>query len=454
MYSMGELMKKQDAVSSVVVHDVTTLGVNTDATRYARMGWLIVLFGVIGSIVWAMMAPLDKGVPVSGTVVVASNRKAVQHPTGGIVAEIMVKEGDKVKEGQVLLRLNDIRNKSEAEISRTQYFNARTTEARLAAERDGKDSIVFPKELEEAKKDPRVASNMSLQTQLFHSRRSAMQSEMGAVDENIAGLKSQLRGIEESRENKKVQKKITQEQVDSMRELARDGYVARSRLLDLERTMAQLNGAIAEDTGNIGRTKRQISELELRVSQRRQEFQRDVRTQLGEVRKEADSLAERLVSQNFDQANSDVKAPVAGTVVAMTVFTKGGVVSGASKLMEIVPEADELEIEGMVPVHLIDKVHAGLKVDLTFPAFNQNTTPHIPGVVVNVSPDRFTDERNGAPFYKMKTKVTKDGLKLLAKNNVISGMPVEMFVKTGERTMMSYLLKPLLDRARTSLTEE
>lgn len=451
---MGELVKKQEAATSVVVHDVRTLGVNTDASRYSRMGWLIVLIGVVGSLAWAMLAPLDKGVPVSGTVVVASSRKAVQHQTGGIVAEILVKEGEKVKEGQVLLRLNDIRNKAEAEISRTQFYNARASEARLTAERDGKDSVVFPNELEEAKKDPRVAANMALQTQLFYSRRSAMQSEVAAVEENIAGLKSQLRGVEESRENKKLQKKITQEQLDSIRELTRDGYVARSRLLDLERSMAQLNGAIAEDTGSIGRIKRQVSELELRLIQRRQEFQRDVRTQLGEVKKEADSIAERLVSQNFDQANTEVKAPVAGTVVGMTVFTKGGVVSGGSKLMEVVPGDDELEIEGQVPVHLIDKVHAGLKVELTFPAFNQNTTPHIPGVVVNVSPDRFVDEHNGAPFYKMKAKVTKEGLKLLAKNNIISGMPVEMFVKTGERTMMNYLLKPLLDRMHTSLTEE
>jgi membrane fusion protein, protease secretion system len=141
-------------------------------------------------------------------------------------------------------------------------------------------------------------------------------------------------------------------------------------------------------------------------------------------------------------------------VVGMTVFTKGGVVGAGAVLMEIVPRADELVIEGQIPVHLIDKVHAGLAVDLTFPAFNLNVTPNIPGIVVNVSPDRFTDERNGAPFYKMKAKVTKEGVKLLAKNNVISGMPVDMFIKTGERTMMNYLLKPLLDRVHTSLTEE
>ena len=451
---MGKLVKTQTAVTDVVVRDAAAMGINTDPGSYAKLGWIIVVVGVFGSLLWASFAPLDRGVPISGTVVVATNRKAVQHQIGGTVTEILVKEGDKVKEGQVLVRLNDIRAKSEAEISRTQYFSARASEARLTAEREGKKTIAFPKELEEAKADPRVAANMSLQSQLLFSRQFALQNEMAAVEENIAGQKSQMHGTEESRENKKLQKKITQEQLESMRDLAKDGYVARSRLLDLERTMAQLNGSIAEDTGNIGRIKRQIAELELRRTQRQQEYQREVRTQLSDVQKEANALNERLTSQDFDQAGNDVKAPVAGTVVGMAIFTKGAVVSSGFKMMDIVPAGDDLEVEGSIPVHLIDKIHAGLKVDLIFSAFNQNTTPHIPGIVINVSPDRLLDERTGQPYYKMKAKISPEGIKMLAQHKVISGMPVEMFVKTGERTMMSYLLKPLLDRARTALTEE
>lgn len=451
---MGKLVKTQTAVTDVVVRDAAAMGINTDPGSYAKLGWIIVLVGVCGSFLWASLAPLDRGVPVPGTVVVATNRKAVQHQIGGTVTEILVKDGDNVKEGQVLLRLNDIRAKSEAEISRTQYYSARASEARLTAEREGKKTIVFPKELEEAKSDPRVAANMSLQSQLLFSRQFALQNELAAVEENIAGQKSQMRGTEESRENKKLQKKITQEQLESMRDLAKDGYVARSRLLDLERTMAQLNGSIAEDTGNIGRIKRQIAELELRRTQRQQEYQREVRTQLAEVQKEANALNERLTSQDFDQAGNDVKAPVAGTVVGMAIFTKGAVVASGFKMMDIVPAGDELEVEGSIPVHLIDKIHAGLKVDLIFSALNQNTTPHIPGIVTNVSPDRLSDERTGQPYYKMKAKISPEGIKLLSHHKVISGMPVDMFVKTGERTMMSYLLKPLLDRAATALTEE
>jgi membrane fusion protein, protease secretion system len=165
-------------------------------------------------------------------------------------------------------------------------------------------------------------------------------------------------------------------------------------------------------------------------------------------------LEERLASQDADRASTDVKAPVAGIVVGLMVFTNGGVVQPGAKMMEIVPGEDELVIEGQIPVNLIDKVKAGLAVELTFSAFNQNTTPHIPGIVVNVSPDRLTDERNGAPYYKMKAKVTPAGKKMLAKHQVQSGMPVDMFVKTGERTLANYLIKPLMDRVGSALREE
>jgi protease secretion system membrane fusion protein len=160
------------------------------------------------------------------------------------------------------------------------------------------------------------------------------------------------------------------------------------------------------------------------------------------------------VSQDFDRASQEVKAPASGTVVGLSIFTVGGVVAGGFKMMDIVPTDEELVIEGSIPVNLIDKIQSGLKVDLVFSAFNVNTTPHIPGIVTNVAPDRLTDERTGEPYYKMKAKVAPEGVKLLAKYKVLSGMPVDMFVRTGERTLMNYLLKPLIDRAGSAMSEE
>ncbi len=450
---MMKLLKSTEA-TEVVAQDVTKVDVDTDPSRHARLGWLIVLLGIGGFLLWASFAPLDKGVPMSGTVTVSSNRKVVQHQTGGTIEDILVKEGDVVKAGQPLVRMNDIQAKSAFEIARVQYFNARAVEARLIAERDGKKAIEFPAELQSAKDDPRVAGNIALQTQLFTSRQSALQSELAAVNESIAGLKAQVHGLQEGLESQKQQQVFLKEQLEGMRDLAKEGYVARNRLLDLERTYAQINAGISENIGNIGRSQRQIAELTLRRVQRQQEYQKEVRSQLSDVQKEAEALANRLKSLDFDLQNVVVKAPVDGVVVGLNVFTRGGVIPGGFRMMDLVPADDPLVVEGQVPVHLIDKVHANLPVELIFAAFNQNETPHIPGMVTQVSADRLIDEKTGAPYYKVQAKVTPEGAKLLKAHQVRAGMPVEIFVKTGERTMMSYLLKPIFDRANMALTEE
>jgi protease secretion system membrane fusion protein len=446
---------KNDA-AEVVSHDVAPLEVNTDARAYSRLGWLIVLLGVGGFLLWALLAPLDKGVPLSGTVAKESNRKSVQHQTGGTVQRILVRDGDVVKAGQVLVRMNPVVAQSAYDMTEGQYLTARATEARLLAERDGQGRIRFPDQLEKRRNEPRVAEMMALQNQLLTSRRGSLQNELGAVDESIAGLKLQVQGLQESRDSKKEQVRLLKEQLDGMRDLARDGYVARNRLLDLERTYAQLAGAISEDIGNIGRSQRQVIELTLRKSQRVQDYQKEVRTLLADTQKEAEALGARLEGQQFELGNVEVRAPVDGTVVGLAVFTQGGVVPAGFKLMDIVPSGDPLIVEGQLPVNLVDKVQPGLKVELIFSAFNTNRTPHIEGEVVNVSADRSVDERTGTPFYKVRVRVTPNGARQIAQHqlNIIPGMPVELFIKTGERTMMNYLLKPVFDRARSALSED
>jgi protease secretion system membrane fusion protein len=443
-------------VAEVVSHDVTPLEVNTDARSFSRIGWLIVVLGVGGFLLWGLLAPLDKGVPLSGTVAKESNRKAIQHQTGGTVKEILVKDGDVVKAGQVLVRMNGIVAQSSYGTSEVQYLTARATEARLIAERDGLKTIKFPAELEQRKNEPRVADLMSLQSQLLMSRQMSLQNELGSVDENIAGLKEQIRSLEESRDSKKTQMGFLKEQLDGMRDLAKEGYVARNRLLDLERTYAQLSGAISEDIGNIGRSRRQVLEMTMRRAQRAQDYQKEVRSQLSDVEKEAEALAARMEGQKFELDSVEVKSPVDGTVTSLAVFTQGGVVPPGFKMMEVVPTNDPMVVEGNLAVNLVDRVHPGLKTELIFAAFNANKTPHIEGEVEEVAADRTVDERTGNPFYKVRVRVTPAGQKKIAANhmNVRPGMPVELFVKTGERTMMSYLFKPLADRAHSAMSEE
>ncbi|HEY1042801.1 MAG TPA: HlyD family type I secretion periplasmic adaptor subunit [Telluria sp.] len=451
-----KLIEKDSLATDIVAHDVSPSTVNTNDGGYRKVGWMIVLVGFVGFMLWASLAPLDKGVPMSGMVAKESNRKQVQHLTGGTVDDILVKEGDRVKAGQVLVRMNSVQAKAQSDVTSAQYFAARAAEARLIAERDGMASVPFPPELQPYKNDPRVIENMALQKQLFASRKDALRMELSALDENVAGLKMQIEGMQASRTTKKEQLAILKEQLDNIRELAKDGYVPRARQLDLERTYSQLSGASSEEIGNIGRAQRQIAELAMRRSQRMQEFQAQVRAQLADVQKEANALAGRMSAEDYALANVEVKAPVDGIVMDLEVFTRGGVVSPGFRMMDVVPAADALIVEGQLPINLVDKVHPGLPVDLIFSAFNQSTTPHIPGEVTTVSADRLTDPKTGAPYYDVKVRVTPEGLKKLAdrKLQVRPGMPVELFVKTGERTMMNYLLKPLFDRATVSLTEE
>jgi protease secretion system membrane fusion protein len=451
-----KLIDNNARVADVVTHEVTPVEVNTDARSYARMGWIIVLLGVGGFLLWALLAPLDKGVPLNGTVAKESNRKAVQHLTGGTVQQILVKDGDVVKAGQVLVRMNPVVARSAFEMSEAQYLAARATEARLVAERDGQHAIRFPRELLDKKDDPRVVEAMRLQEQLLSSRQGSLRDELAGVDESIAGLKMQIQGLQDSRQSKKEQMDLLKEQLSGMRDLAKEGYVARNRLLELERTYAQLGGAISEDLGNIGRSERQVAELTLRKAQRRQDYQKEVRTMLSDTQKEAEALAARLQAQRFELSNVEVKAPADGTVLNLAVFTNGGVVGPGARLMDIVPTDDPLVVEGQLPVNLVDKVHAGLKVEMMFSAFNSNRTPHVEGEVEQVAADRTVDEKTGAAFYKVRVKVTPKGQKMIAAHHldIIPGMPVELFVKTGERTMMNYLMKPVFDRATSSLSED
>jgi protease secretion system membrane fusion protein len=444
--------KTQDVVSQ----DVVPLEVNTDARSYARMGWLITLLGVGGFLLWALFAPLDKGVPLQGNVAKESNRQAVQHLSGGTIQQILVRDGDVVKAGQVLVRMNPVVAQSAMQMTDSVYLTDLASEARLAAERDGLHTIKFPADLEQRRSDPRVADIMALQTQLLASRQASLQNELASVDENIAGLKVQIQGLKETLQSKKEQIAFLKEQLSGMRDLAKEGYVARNRLLDLERTYAQLSGAMSEDIGNIGRAQRQVAELTLRKAQRVQDYQKEVRSQLTEVSKDTEAQQARLQAQKFELSNVEVKAPADGTVVNLAVFTPGGVVAPGFKMMDIVPSNDPMVVEGQLQVQLVDRVHRGLPVDLQFAAFNANTTPHIPGVVEDVAADRTVDERTGMAYYKVRVKVTPEGAKLIAQKKLAirSGMPVSLFVKTGERTMMNYLLKPIFDRAGSALSEE
>ncbi len=426
---------------------------STDTRGPARLGWWIVLAGLGSFVLWAALAPLDRGVPLTGSLTVAGNRKAVQHLTGGTVEAILVREGDRVRAGDPLVRMVAVHQKANAESLRMQYLLARASVARLLAERDGRP-LEVPPELRELQQDPRGAEALRAQVQLLAMRQSALQAELGAIDEGIAAAQQQLQGHGAARDGKSAQLKLVREQLDGARELAAQGFMARTRVLDLERAHAELATAVGEEASHMARMERQVAELRMRRLQRQQEARKEVQAQLAEAQKEAEGLGSRLAALDHDVANVVVRAPADGTVVSLAVFTHGGVVAPGARLMDIVPSDAPLEVEGQLPVHLVDKVHAGAPVHLVFSAFNQNTTPTIPAVLTQVSADRLTDEKTGMPYYAVRAAVAPEGMRQVAELRLRPGMPVELFVRTGERTLASYLLKPVADQLRMALRED
>lgn len=450
-------MKHADEQALKTAEESVPSGARTgeqNVTRYIVFGWLVVAFGLVGFLLWATFAPLDKGVASSGTVIVSGQRKTIQAPVSGIIKNILVKDGEAVKANQVLVQLNPLQAQAQVDSLFSQYIIAQATESRLLAELAGLPQIAFSPALLALQAQPDVAAVMELQNQLFTSRRLALQSEIDGYRQSINGMRAQLTGLQDSRANKNIQRASLSEQVSQMKPLADEGYLPRNRYLEVQRQLAEVNSSIDETTGNIGQLQRQLLESEKKIEQRQASFQQEVRTQLVQTQKEKSDVKTRLETANFELRNNAIVSPVDGTVVGLTLFTLGGVVNAGEALMDIVPDSRGLVVDTQLGVNLIDKVYTGLPVDLMFTAFNQNRTPKVPGTVTLISADRLLNKNNNEPYYSVQVTVSPEGMKMLNDRVIKPGMPVEVFVKTGSRSLLSYLFKPVLDRASTSLTEE
>ena len=392
--------------------------------------------------VWAFTAPLDAGVSVPGNVVVMGNRKAVQHPSGGVVQGILVKEGDEVKQGDILLRVNPLKSEAEMTSIELQYINLLASESRLKAERDGQDSIRWAGEFANRFRpnDLRVAEAKSLQQQLFNSRRSDATAQVSSLNEQIAGLSASLK-------SKQFQIKSIEEEMKNTRALAKDGFVPQNQANQAERSKSELDSSIANTQAEIARAKLQISQV-------RTVFLKEIDTQLQEIQKNRDAALGRMDASKFDLNLAEVRAPVSGSVVGMKVFTAGGVITSAQVLMEIVPKDEMLAVDAKIPPALIDKVNVGMLADLRFVAFNQDTTPVIPGVVKVVGADKILGATpQESEHYLSQIQSTPEGIALLGQLKLQPGMPVDVVIKSGERSFMSYLLKPLSDKLAKSFKQ-
>lgn len=422
--------------------------------RAVYLGWLLVTIGFGGFLLWSALAPLDKGVPVSGNVIVSGNHKTIQHQYGGIIEQLSVNNGEKVQAGQILLTLNTVEVHSEYSIKLKQYHELLVREARLLAEQQGKKRLIISPALQHEMKEHDVSELLQLNQQLLENQYQVLQLELASIKEKITGLDAILYAQQQKAKSQKTQLTMLLQQLEGLRELEKNGYIARNTLLETENKYTEVDGNLAQTLGDISRIQHQILEQKLLSEKLQQEYQKDVHAQLADTQTKINHTNSELVKAKFILANAQIRAPVAGTIIGMSVFTEGGVIVAGQKMMEIVPDDQPLLVDARVPVQLIDQVKLGLPVELQFTAFNQSTTPKVEGNVTMISADRLLNEQTGEPYYLLQVQVNDKNRQRLNQLTIKPGMPVEVFIRTGERSLLNYLFKPLFDRLHMSLNED
>lgn len=427
---------------------------SADHRTAGRVGKWALIIGLGVFMLWAAFAPLDEGVPSAGLVAINTKRKTVQHPTGGIVKEVLVGEGDRVTEGQPLLKLDEASTRANYESVRQRYLGFRAVQGRLMAEQSGAATITFHPDLVSAANDPLIRSHMDTQQQLFQSRKAALRADIRGLQEGMEGQQALIRSLQGVLENRRSQIGLLNDELKHTRELVKEGYTPRNRQLELERMVSDSNGSIAELLGNIARAQSTIGEFRQKLISRQQEYFKEVESQLGEVTREAQSDEGKFRALADELTRVEIKSPAAGQVVGLTVQTVGAVIQAGQKLLDVVPENELLLIETRIAPNLIDRVHAGLPVDIRFNSFAHSPHMVVDGKVVSVSGDLLTDPQTNAQYYLSRVSVTPEGYKKLGKRVMQPGMPVEVVLKTGERSLLVYLLHPLTKRIAASMKEE
>ncbi len=425
-----------------------------DTRHPMKVGLWTLAIGFGGFLLWAGLAPLDEGVPAQAVVSLDTKRKPVQHLSGGIVKNVYVKEGQMVKQDTPLLDLDDAATRANYETIRQHYLTLRATEGRLLAEQAGRQRIDFHADLKQAEKDPYIRQTMDNQSQLLLSRQQALQADQNSIKESIQGQEAIIQGATGVLEARRNQLGFVQEDLNGIRELVKEGYAPRNRQLDLERQSAELRGSIADQQANILRGQRSIAELKSRSNQRVLEYRKEVDTQLADVRREVQADADKYKAITAELARTVIRAPGEGQVVGLLIQHAGSVVAPGQKIMDIVPRDETLVLEARIPPNLIDKVKPGLDVDVRFSAFAHSPALVVQGKLESISADLLTDPATNHSYYLARVVITDKGVKELGRHQMQAGMPAEVIVKTGSRSMLTYLLHPLTKRIAASMKEE
>jgi len=451
-------MNKSTETLGLPVIDVeprTDEALPADTRRLTRLGLWAIGVGFGGFLLWTAFAPLDEGVPTMGTVSVDTKRKAVQHLQGGIVRDVLVREGQMVEAGQVVLRLDDAVTRANYEATRQRYLALRAVEGRLLAEQVGAAAITFHPDLVAAgADDPLIRQHITAQTQLLQSRRTSLAANLGAIEQSIHGQQALIEGYRGVLANRNNQRTLLERELKGARDLVAEGYAPLNRQMELERSVADVSAALADVQANIARAQSAILEMRLRADVLRSEYRREADTQLAEVRRDVQSEAEKFKALTDELGRTEMRAPATGQVVGLAVQTVGGVIQPGQKLMDIVPKNEVLILETQVPPNLIDQISLGAPVDVRFASFAHTPQLVVDGVVDSISADILTDSSGKYSYYLARVAITPEGIKTLGKRQLQPGMPVEVIIKTGERSLLTYLLHPLLKRVSASMKEQ
>lgn len=418
------------------------------------LGLGIVLVLIVGLGGWASTVLISGALIAPGQIVVESNVKKVQHPTGGVVGEVRARDGDLVKAGDIVVRLDDTVTKANLAIVTKNLDAAQARAARLQAEQRGVDKIEFPQALLDRANDPDVKLLLSAETKLFDVRVNGRAGQKAQLRERITQLNEEIAGLSAQEKAKDQEIALVQNELTGVRDLYDKRLVQLSRLTQLERDSARLNGERAQYIASRAQAKGKITETELQIIQVDKDVVSEVSKDLRETNDKIGELIERKVAAEDQLRRVDIRAPQDGMVLQSTVHTVGGVVTAGDTLMLIVPQADDLQVEAKVNPVDIDKLQIGQKTLLRLSAFNQRTTPELNGLVSRVSPDVTTDQRTGQSYYTIRVSMPAEEIARLGDVKMIPGMPVEAFVQTGDRTMLSYLMKPLHDQLMRAFREK
>ena len=438
---------KPAAVSDIESH--------ADTRPVMRLGFWVLIVGFGLFLAWAAYAPLDEGVSAPATVSIETRRKAVQHMSGGVVKAVLVKEGSTVQQGDVLVTLEDATTRAAYEMVQQTYLSQRATEGRLLAEAGRVKAITFHPDVLNSK-DPQAAQHMQVQRQLFVARQAAQGAEIAAANQTIAGLEGQIQGLQQVLESRKTQAQLQTQQLQEVQKLAQEGYAPKNQALQLEQTQADLRAAMADIQTNMQRMRSSIAETRLRIAQREQEFMKEVSAQLAELQREVEANQERRLAMVGELARTQIKSPVAGQVLGLVINGPGAVVTPGMRLLDVVPQGESLLLDARVPTQVIDRVKVGDSAEVRFSSFANAPQLVVHGKMVSLSADAVTEQLPTGPtsYYLGRVELTPDGRKALGDRQLQPGMVAEVLIKTGERSLLTYLLHPLTKRIASAMIEE